>query len=87
MESTAGKACPAIERYDLTEEYLWSNKACLLLQLVEQLFHLIKQFGTTKLGDNEIIGKKGVPERLLGVMVRIRVSKEFKSKSRILLQT
>ena len=53
---------------------------------MEDLLHFVEHLGAAKLGDDEVVGKEGVAEWLLGIRVRVRVLEELESKGGVLLE-
>jgi hypothetical protein len=54
--------------------------------LVEDLLHFVEHLSAAELGDDEVVGKEGVVEGLLGIRVRVRVSEELESEGGVLFE-
>ena len=82
-DGTCGEAGAAIEGDDMAEEGLGDGEAGLVLELVEELFHVGEHLGAAELGDDEVVGEEGVAEGF--VDLGVGVEEEFKSEGGVLL--
>lgn len=67
LECTVGEMSATVERNDIAKDDFGGSKAGFLLQLVKDLVHLVEHFGAAELGDDEVVGKERVAERLFGL--------------------
>lgn len=69
MECTVGETSAAVERDDNAEDDFGWSETGFLLQLVEDLLHLVEHSGAAELGDDEVIGKERIAKGVLGLRV------------------
>lgn len=70
----------------MAEEWFGDAVASIIVEVLENLFHLWEHFGTTEFGDNEVIGKEGITEWAI-LKGGVGVEKELECKGWVFLRS